>query len=214
MPTRGSIRYGAAGPQEHASDEQARRGAVADRRGRADVSGIGAVFLILGVAVFALFAAWTNQPHDPNEFWSTPPPTTGDKALGAAAYLLVPLGALLAGVLAIRAIGVGLVESFIVSGILAGVPTMLMVASGPTYGKVLVLLVGAPALVVLAASMLTNSVRASVIVALFAGIVGIGVYAAYSASVSLGYFVGLAAWVVLPLVAGSFLPRERREGPL
>ena len=59
--------------------------------------------------------------------------------------------------------------------------------------------------------MLTSGVWANVVLALSAGARGTAVYAGYSASVSLGYFAGLAAWVAMPPLTGVFVLLRLQE---
>ena len=60
--------------------------------------------------------------------------------------------------------------------------------------------------------MLTSGVWANVVLALSASALGMAAYAGYSVSVSLGYFAGLAAWVVMPPLTGVFVLLKLQEG--
>ena len=172
------------------------------RAGWAFAAGLGALFLFVGATVFAFVAAVANMPQD-QSFIPSETTDTG-RAIGIAAWVLVPPGLMVAGALTTRALGVGWLGAFVTSIGALVASLLLVLALGPGFGTVLAALVAAPALVALGASLLTNEEGATLVVALAAVALGITVYATYPASTIAGFAAALAGWIVPPTVAGLF----------
>ena len=159
--------------------------------------------LVLGAASIALLAAlgasadesWL--PQEPSE---NPPVTITD------ASLLVPLGTLVAGALPARALGVGWLSASVISIGALVASLLLVLALGPSFATIL-----AAVAVALGASLLTKGAGATLVVALASVALWIAVHGAYPASTAVGFAMALAGWVVLPTVAGLFVPTGRGD---
>ncbi|QIN78340.1 hypothetical protein GBA65_07200 [Rubrobacter marinus] len=176
-----------------------------DRLGRTVVSGIGAVAVVLVACPLAFYVALPGEAFNPYSSGS------GERAEGtdpirAAAYSLVFVAFALAGALPARALGLGWPGDFVLSGVATGILLVVVLAAGPSYGRVLAAVVAAPVLVALVASLLTNSTRATMIVASGAVAFVVAVAVVYSTSTLAGFAVGLSGWVLLPAMAGLFNP--------
>lgn len=164
-------------------------------------------------AVFVVFVALAYLNPDPKNDPSREPGLNA-KAMGYAAWVLVPSGILLAGVLPPLALGVGRFRSFLVS---TGV---FCIAFGLAYAsegspESLVAVAAVPALIAMIASLMTNGARANAAVALIATAYAAATYATYLYLSGLAFVVvGLASWLVLPPLAGASRPRggERSGG--
>ena len=120
-------------------------------------------------------------------------------ALFATPQPLGPGGKLLAYAVAPALLTAGVQE-------LRGSTNKLVLPLWSSFGTVLAVVAAAPVVVALGASLLTNGVGATLVVALASVAPRITVYAAYPASTIAGFAAALSGLVVLPTDAGRFRP--------